>query len=107
MNKLMWAPALCLALAAAGAARAAPPVDADPNRDYPVTPEAGPWMICAAYFTGPTAPDLAKQMVQQIRSRYNLPAYVFNYADEDARSKKRSSTSKLRRSPPRNPTAAS
>lgn len=83
MNKLIWAPALCLALGAAGAVRAAPPVDADPNRDYPITPEAGPWMICAAYFTGPAAPDLARQTVLQIRNRYHLPAYVFNYADEE------------------------
>ena len=83
MNKLIWAPALCLALGAAGAVRAAPSVDADPNRDYPITPEAGPWMICAAYFTGPAAPDLARQTVLEIRSRYHLPAYVFNYADEE------------------------
>ncbi len=61
MNKLIWAPALCLALGAAGMVRAAPPADADPGQDYSVTPEAGPWMISAAYFTGPSAPDLARQ----------------------------------------------
>jgi hypothetical protein len=84
MTKWMWAPAVCLALGAAGAVRAAlPPVDADPNQAYAVTPDAGPWMICAAYFTGPAAPDLAHQMVLQIRSRYNRHAYVFNYADEE------------------------
>src|SRR5437870_4891388 len=82
MHKLMWAPAVCLALAAA-AAVAAPTVDADPNQNYPVTPAAGPWMICAAYFTGPSAPDLARQMMFLIRSRYHTPAYVFNDAEEE------------------------
>ena len=88
MNRLIWAPALCLALGAAGAVRAAPPMDADPNRDYPVTPEVGPWMVCAAYFTGPAAPDLSRQLVVQVRSRHNLPAYVFNYADEERKKQK-------------------
>ena len=83
MNRLIWAPALCLALGAAGVVRAAPQVEADPNRDYPITPEAGPWMICAAYFTGPSAPDLARQMVYLIRSKYNKSAYVFNNAEEE------------------------
>jgi hypothetical protein len=83
MNRLIWAPALCLALGAAGVVRAAPQVEADPSRDYPVSPEAGPWVICASYFTGPSAPDLARQMVYLIRSKYNTNAYVFNYADEE------------------------
>src|SRR5438045_8581524 len=81
MNKLIWAPALCLALGAAGVVRAAPQVEADPNQNYVVTPEVGPWMICAAYFTGPSAPALAHQLVLQLRSQHNTRAYVFNYAD--------------------------
>ncbi len=84
MNRLIWAPALCLALAAAGAALALPaPVETDPNREYPVGPEAGPWMICAAHFNGASAPQLAHQMVMLIRTQYHMPAYVFNYADEE------------------------
>jgi hypothetical protein len=87
MKRLIWAPVLCLALAAVGLVYAVPPpqVDADPNREYPVGPEAGPWMICAAHFNGPTAPQLAHQMVLLIRSQYHMPAYVFNYADEERR----------------------
>jgi hypothetical protein len=92
MNRLIWAPALCLTLAAAGIVHAAPhaaaQVDADPNREYPVTPDAGPWMICAAHFNGPAAPQLAHQMVLLIRSHYNMPAYVFNYADEERKKQK-------------------
>ena len=41
-------------------------------------------MICAAYFTGPAAPDLARQMVlADPQPLSSLPAYVFNYADEE------------------------
>ncbi len=81
MNKVIWAPALCLALGAAGVACADPPAAAGP--DYGVTPDAGPWMICACYFSGPAAPDLAHQMVTQIRTRYNTPAYLFDFAEEE------------------------
>jgi hypothetical protein len=45
-------------------------------------------MICAASFSGDEAPDLARQLVFQIRSQYNLPAYVFNYADEERKKQK-------------------
>jgi hypothetical protein len=65
--------------------RAAPRVEADPNREYPVTPEIGPWMILAASYTGPTAPELARQMVLQIRQRDNLPAFFFNRGAEERR----------------------
>jgi hypothetical protein len=60
-------------------------VVADPNREYPITPDAGPWMILAASYTGPDGPELARQCVLQLRARDNLPAYVFNYADEERR----------------------
>ncbi len=61
----------------------APRVEADPNRNYPIFPEAGNWMVLVAYYTGPEAPMLAKQMVYKIRSGNNWPAYVFEYVDQD------------------------
>ena len=60
-------------------------------------------MICAAHFNGPSAPQLAQQMVLLIRSRYHMPAYVFNYADEERKkaaepsSKSRCPRSSIRR----------
>jgi hypothetical protein len=60
-------------------------VVADPNREYPVTPDAGAWMILAASYTGPDAPELSRQCVLQLRARDNLSAFVFNYADEERR----------------------
>jgi hypothetical protein len=58
---------------------------ADPNREHPITPDVGPWIILAASYTGPDAPELARQCVLQLRARDNLPAFVFNYADEERR----------------------
>jgi hypothetical protein len=60
-------------------------VIADPNREYPVTPDVGPWMILAASYTGPDAQELSRQCVLQLRARDNLNAFVFNYADEERR----------------------
>jgi hypothetical protein len=47
---------------------------------FPVTPEAGEWMICAAHYSGPDAPELARQVVLDLRDTHGLPAYVFNHA---------------------------
>ena len=60
---------------------AAPRVETDPKKDYPCTPDAGAWMICAHEFHGPDAAELARQLVLQIRQRDNLPAYVFNFTE--------------------------
>ncbi len=83
-----------LALAAA-VAPAAPAQDAasaavaEPALSYPVTAEAGPWMICAACYDGqmygPKARLLAEELVQQIRAHYRLPAYGFNRGAEERR----------------------
>src|SRR5712691_8146310 len=62
---------------AAGSAEAA--------SQYPVTPEAGPWLICAASYMGADAPDLARQLVLEIRQRHRLPAYVFDRTAEERR----------------------
>jgi hypothetical protein len=76
---------LAVGLLAGAWSQAAPRIEADPTKDYVIVPEAGPWVICAAYFTGPEGPDLARQLVYQIRSQYNLPAYTFNHTDEERR----------------------
>lgn len=45
--------------------------------DFEVTPQAGPWMVCVASFTGPPSKELTETMIQELRSRHNLPAYSF------------------------------
>jgi hypothetical protein len=60
-------------------------VEADPNKEYPVTPEAGAYLICAASYTGPQAAQTAHELVLDIRRHFNLPAYVFNKGDKERR----------------------
>lgn len=82
MRTLPFALAGLACLVAAGLGRA---VDADPNKEYLVTPDAGPWMICAASYTGPEAAGKARDLVLDLRRHHNLPAYVFNRGDKERR----------------------
>jgi hypothetical protein len=79
------APALVLALWAGTGDAQQPPPAPDMNQDIAVTPQAGPWLICAASYTGPNAPYLARQLALQVRERHRLNAYVFNHADAERR----------------------
>lgn len=87
--------ALAVYLAVGGVAVAAPQIDADSNKDYTITPEAGPWMIYVHSYTGPKAKELAQEMCVEIRSNYNLPAWVFNHGEEERR-KQREQVEKIR-----------
>ncbi len=51
-------------------------VDADPDKEYPLTEDSGPWVIMAATFSGEGAQEQAKELVQELRSRHHLPAYT-------------------------------
>lgn len=105
MRRFALLPALGLVLAmVAVAGRADPPSGADPNPpDQPagglanlvqptsgpdinaafaVTPEAGPWMICAASYQGPDAPELANKLCTYLRA-HRYAAYVFNRGNEE------------------------
>lgn len=62
---------------------AGPRVEADPNKLYPITPEVGPWVVCAASYMGPKAHQLAREVVFQLRRRDNLPAYFYDYSEEE------------------------
>jgi hypothetical protein len=70
--------------------------EADPTKDYPVTPEVGSWMICAASYMGDDAPKLAHALVLELRSQYDLPAYVFNRGDAERRQMREESDRKRR-----------
>jgi hypothetical protein len=50
-----------------------------------VTPQAGPWMILAASYNGPPSRGQAEELATEIRTRYQLPAYVFNRTAEERR----------------------
>jgi hypothetical protein len=87
MKRLLCA--LTVGLVVAAGAVAAPQVDTDPTKDYTIRPEAGAWVIYVQSYTNsrdpnaPKAMDLAREMCLEIRSRYNLPAWIFNRGAEE------------------------
>src|SRR5258708_3301900 len=52
-------------------------VDGDPKKDYPLTENNGPWMIMASTFSGDGAETQARELVQELRSKFKLPAYLY------------------------------
>src|SRR5262245_24484045 len=83
MMQRHFAWALVVICLVAGTSRAG--VEADPNKEYPICPEAGPYMICVTSYVGDKAPELAHEMVLEIRSRFNLNAYVLNKGADEKR----------------------
>ena len=52
-------------------------VDADPQGDYTLTENHGPWLIMAASFSGERAEDDARKLVVELRQRFNMPAFYY------------------------------
>ncbi|HWG47495.1 MAG TPA: hypothetical protein VN688_32330 [Gemmataceae bacterium] len=104
MRRFALLPALGLALGVVGLGQADPPnmqapnaasqpatglsnliepaSEPDINAAFAVTPEAGAWMICAASYQGPDAPELANKLCEYLRS-HRYPAYVYNRGNEE------------------------
>jgi len=51
-------------------------VEADPDGDYRLAKDHGPWMIMACSFSGERAGQQAQELVLELRKRYKLPAYT-------------------------------
>jgi hypothetical protein len=65
-------------------AKLAPRDGPDPNEDILVTEKLGPWMISITSYTGDSAPNMARQLVIELRKEpYRLPAYVYNFGAEE------------------------
>jgi hypothetical protein len=69
--------AACIAVSA-GSARA----QTDPNQEFAITPEVGPWTICAASPFGEGAGQRARALVMELRSRYHVQAYLYDRGAE-------------------------
>lgn len=52
-------------------------VPADPDADYALAENNGPWLIMAASFNGETGETEARELVYELRSKFNLPAYYY------------------------------
>jgi hypothetical protein len=86
-------------LAVTTPARSAPKVEADPDVEYAVTPQAGVWMVLAGSYRGPDAHNLARQLVYQLRKRDHLPAYLFDFSEAKRREQREYLEELHRRSP--------
>jgi hypothetical protein len=84
MIRMPRASAFGLALIAfVGLTRAAPPrVEADPSKQYALTPQSGLWLICAAHYGGDDAAEFARQMVNWVRA-HGFAAYAYNRGAEE------------------------
>jgi hypothetical protein len=81
MRRIFSALAGGLAMLAVTTPAPAAKVPADPNVEYKVTPEAGVWMVLAGSYKGPDGHNLALQLMYQLRSRDNYPAFVFDFSE--------------------------
>ncbi len=62
----------------------APQEDPNVNQDILVTPADGAWLILIHSYDEPDAPSLGRALVAELRGpTYKLPAYVWNYGDEE------------------------
>lgn len=52
-------------------------VAADPNGDYTLTADNGPWLIMACSFNGEGGEQQARSLALELRQRYNLPAFYY------------------------------
>src|SRR5262249_6590701 len=58
-----------------------PPV----HNPFPISPAAGPWVICAAHYAGPDGFELALQVTKILREKHHLSAFLFSHCDEQRR----------------------
>ena len=82
MKRMAWCVAL-VSLAAVCAASQAAGVEADPKKEYWLTPTDGPYMIFVASYRGDEARELANKLVFELRNRYRLPAYLYSKSEEE------------------------
>ncbi|MGF1581872.1 MAG: hypothetical protein ACFCD0_21300 [Gemmataceae bacterium] len=54
-------------------------------KDIQVTPGVGEWMICVMSYSGPQCFKWSREMVIDLRKKYELPAYVYNRGGEKRR----------------------
>jgi hypothetical protein len=56
-----------------------------PVNPFPLTPEAGPWLICAAHYVGRDGAELSRQVAVELREKHHLNAWIYNRGEEERR----------------------
>ncbi len=70
---------------------------ARPVNPFPLTADAGAWLICATTYVGPDGANLAQQVALELRNKHGLMAYIFNRGDEERAQQEREYQERLRR----------
>jgi len=52
-------------------------VAADPDVEYTLSKERGPWLILAASFSGPEAKEQAHDLILELRKEHGMPAFYY------------------------------
>lgn len=52
-------------------------VEFDPNADYSLTENNGPWLIMASSFSGAGGEEEARELLKELRTKFNLPAFYY------------------------------
>ena len=52
-------------------------IEANPQGDYTLSIEQGPWLVMATSYSGEAGEAEARELVLELRSKYNLPAYYY------------------------------
>ena len=52
-------------------------VSADPEQEYTLTQENGPWLVMATSFNGENGKEQAEELVHELRGKFHLPAYYY------------------------------
>ncbi|MHB8899600.1 MAG: hypothetical protein ACYC6Y_12710 [Thermoguttaceae bacterium] len=59
-------------------------VEADPNNDYQLSKENGPWLVMACTFSGKDAYEQAHDLALELRREYKVPSYLYSKTFEHA-----------------------
>jgi hypothetical protein len=99
MKRFLFALAGALVLLAVPPAGRAARVEADPNKEYVIGPDAGPYAICVKGFGGDQARELANRLALHLRQN-GWPAYVFDFTPEEERKVKELLEERYKNVPP-------
>lgn len=55
----------------------------DLNRDIEIKSDVGPWVIFVMSYPGEKAPEMAREFVIELRNKYKLKAYIYNYGAKE------------------------
>lgn len=87
-NRLVLIVGLLAMFACINRVQAAGP-EADPNKEYWLSPSDGPYLIFVASYRGDDARKLANELVLKLRSHYKLTAYLWSKSEDERKAQEK------------------